>query len=77
MRNMTFEDFFDNFVWYSGDWDEYCDEAYWADDFSSERAYQWILRLATIQNITLVDKDEVDYDSMLYQFYQDTEKGLS
>lgn len=77
MRNMKFEDFFINIACNNGDWDTYCDAAYWSDEFSCEKAYKWLLRLAARQNVILVDKDTVDYDSILYPSYKDTEKGLS
>lgn len=77
MRNMKFEDFFNDFVWNNGDWDIYADEAYHMDYFSTEKAFQWILRLALENNIEISDKDQTDYDSILYEAYESTEKGLS
>lgn len=74
MDKMTFNDYL-NFMGF--DLDRMIDEMYWNGGVNTERLFELVLEHANDNNIELVDQDTVDYDTLLHDIYDLTEKGLS
>lgn len=73
-NNMTFSEYLDHLDYKLDYW---MDTMYWSDSFDTYRLFDLILSQAESENIIIVDKDTVDYDTVLYNLYKVTEKGLS
>lgn len=59
--------------WLSG----LCDEMHWEGGVDTERLFEYVVDRATQEGVTLTDVDSFDYDAVLYNIYESTEKGLS
>jgi hypothetical protein len=60
-----------------GDIDLYIQESYWSEDFSSEKAYELLKVCLDEKGLILVEQDDLDYDTVFWEFYRFAEKGLS
>lgn len=57
--------------------DKLCDEVYWNDSNVTSTMWKALLKKAFEMGVILEDADEFNYDDVLYDLYQNTEKGLS
>lgn len=74
---MTCEEFFESYV--NGDYkfDTLIDEMYWDGDVNTDYLFKYLVDSAKKNEVVLSDVDTFDYDSFLYDVYENTEKGLS
>lgn len=56
---------------------EYIQESYWEDNFSTRHCLEAMLASAKADNLELIGLDEFDYDTFFYNAYDCAEKGLS
>lgn len=64
--------------YYDSDLATMISEQYWSDGVDTEALFNALLRWAASDDITVTDADTVDYDTLLYDIYQnDPDKGLS
>lgn len=54
-----------------------CDEMYWDGGFSLKECLNLMNRMAKKLNVVLSDVEEFDGDKFFYDWYRNTEKGLS
>lgn len=71
---MSFDEYLDRLDYKLDYW---MDTMYWSDSFDTYKLFDLILSQAESENINITDKDTVDYDTVLYNLYRVTEKGLS
>lgn len=77
MTEMTCEDFFHSYMDSGNYWNTLADEMYWGRNFSADRCFASMKRLAARENVTLTDVKMFQYEDFFYNAYQNTEKGLS
>jgi hypothetical protein len=73
---MSAADYAEHFTY--GRWfEEYVDESYWLDSFSTYEALEVMVMSAKDEGIHLFDLEEFDYDKYFWEAYRGMEKGLS
>lgn len=70
---ITLEEYAENCI----DFSTYIDESFWERTYNTEKAFDWLLHMAQLDGYTISDELTVDYDSVLWDIYTNTEKGLS
>lgn len=72
---MKCEEYF-QYLWDQNDLHTLFAEQYRGDGCDTESTFEWLLKQASLDGITLVDSDIWDYDSVIYTAYKnDDEKG--
>lgn len=73
---MTCDEFFDQ-LYDDHDLSTWFDEMYWEQSFNSDKVFEDMVQTAKTMGIELTDIEDWDYDKIIYNAYDCTEKGLS
>lgn len=73
----TFNEYIDELLNRDYDLMNFIDELYWDGGCNTGLLYEYVTTKAIEDNVVISDLFTVDFDKVLYDLYQSTEKGLS
>lgn len=76
-EKLTCQQFIDQSGKFEQRMNDYIQDSYWSEDFSTEKAWQILKIVAVDEDIELTDEEDFDYVSEFENIYKVTEKGLS
>lgn len=75
VANKSFMEYAED-LWNGHEFDDLFNEMYHTGGYDEKRMIKYINDIAKRNNINLIDRNEIDEDS-LYEMYNESEKGLS